>query len=883
MSISVGDRIGRFELLGELGAGGMGEVYRARDPQLQREVAIKVLRPALSGDASRQRRFEREARAAGSLSHPNILAVYDVGLHEGAPFIVTELLDGETLRQRMRGRPIPPRQAVDHAIQIASGLAAGHERGIVHRDIKPDNLFVTTDGRIKILDFGLAKLVGPEVSDDVTETVTIDGVQLAPVMGTAIYMSPEQARGLRLDHRSDIFSFGVVLYEMLAGVAPFRRATPTDTLGAILNDEPPALTSIDQTAPALDRILRRCLEKKPENRFQSARDLMFDLEAVQQSTWAGARPPRLRSTTGALIGVGLLAVSAAVLGYLAGTRVTPPERSVRFHNVHRVTEFSGLEEFSTISPDARSLAFTASTSGTRQIFVRLLGGGPPLAITKDAVDHQAPRWTSAGNSLVFFSPAQPGDVQGAIWEVPALGGPPRRIMATIGGADVSRSGRLACFQLVDRQIRLVTAALDGSDLRVIVPSLSGYNRYPRWSPDSRWIAFQRGDGVRDDIFLAPAAGGEPRQLTRDRTIISGIAWLPSSDGIIYGSSRGSTIPYLPSLRLWTVGLDGQGPRPITEAEVSYEQPDVHAMGLASATRLRMRFDIWSFPFDGTAPENVRRGQQLTRQTGQVLTPSGAPDGDEIAFLADSGGRANLWVLSAKSGETRQITFESDAAVAIGLPVWSPDGRSIAFVSSKGRTGFDWGIWLVDPDGGNLRNLVKEGLGFAWSPDGKWMYYADAPPSALNKISAAGGLPIKVRSDPARNVIGVHAGTLYYMVERPLVDGRPEFEIRAATPEDGPSRVLARIPASRVGTWQIVNPALSPDGQWLALPITDRFTTNIWAISTASGAWRQVTDFGDRAIFIARRVCWSADGHSIVAAIGEGDADIVLFNGLFEGR
>jgi Tol biopolymer transport system component len=425
----------------------------------------------------------------------------------------------------------------------------------------------------------------------------------------------------------------------------------------------------------------------------------------------------------------------------------------------------------------------------------------------------------------------------------------------------------------------VTAALDGSDLRVIVPSVAGYNRDPRWSPDGRWIVFQHGDGVRHDIFLAPAAGGEPRQLTHDRNIINGLAWLPSSDGIIYGSSRGSTIPYLPSLRLWAVGLDGQDPRPITEAEVSYEQPDVHAMGLVSATRMRMRFDIWSFPFDGTASENVSRARQVTRQTGQVLTPTAAPDGDEIAFLADSGGRANLWVLSAKSGETRQITFESDPAVAIGVPVWSPDGRSIAFVSSKGRTGFDFGIWLVDPDGGNLRNLVKQGLGLAWSPDGRSLYYADASAGVLNKISSSGGVPVKVRSDPTRNVIGVHAGTLYYGVERPLVDGRPEFEIRAATPEDGPSRVLARIPASRVPAWQIVNPALSPDGQWLALPLTDGFTTNIWALSTASGAWRQVTDFGDRAVFIARRVSWSADGRAIVAAIGEGDADIVLFNGL----
>jgi dipeptidyl aminopeptidase/acylaminoacyl peptidase len=372
-------------------------------------------------------------------------------------------------------------------------------------------------------------------------------------------------------------------------------------------------------------------------------------------------------------------------------------------------------------------------------------------------------------------------------------------------------------------------------------------------------------------------------LTHDRNIITGIAWLPSGDGIVYGSSRGSTIPYLPSFRLWEVRLDGQAPRPITQADVSYDQPDVHDTGLASATRLQMRSDIWSFPFAGPPLENVRRGRPVTRQTGQVLTPTTSPDGSEIAFLADSGGHANLWVISTTTGETRQLTFENDPAVAIGLPIWSPDGHSIAFVSSKGRTGFDFGIWLVDPDGGNLRHLVKQGLGLSWSPDGRWVYYADTSAGALNKISASGGAPVNVRSDPARNTIAVHGDTLYYVVERALVDGQPEFEIRAATPESGPSRLLARIPASRVAPWQIVNPALSPDGRWLALPLTDGYTTNIWALATADGAWRQVTDFGERAVFIARRVSWSADGSSIVAAIGEGDADIVLFDGLFPGR
>jgi Tol biopolymer transport system component len=218
-----------------------------------------------------------------------------------------------------------------------------------------------------------------------------------------------------------------------------------------------------------------------------------------------------------------------------------------------------------------------------------------------------------------------------------------------------------------------------------------------------------------------------------------------------------------------------------------------------------------------------------------------------------------------------------------VPVWSPDGRSIAFVSSKGRTGFEFGVWLVDADGRNLRNVAKRGLGIAWSPDSQWLYYAETAAGVLDKVRMAGETPVRVRNEPTRNVIGLHGTTLYYTVEHVLLDGRPELEIRAATPESGPSRALARIAASRVPSWQIVNPALSPDGEWMAMPLTDGFTTNIWALSTRNGTWRQVTDFGDRATFIARRVSWSSDGRAILASVGEGDADIVLIEGLITRR
>src|SRR5687767_12994434 len=358
MAISVGDRIGRFEILGLLGAGGMGEVYRARDHQLSRDVAVKVLPAAFLADADRQRRFEQEARAAGGLNHPNILAVFDIGIEQGSPYIVTELLEGETLRDRMGGRPLAPRKAVEYALQIANGLAAAHDRGVIHRDIKPGNLFVTTDGRIKILDFGLAKFTGDESLH--TETLTVTGMT-PTVMGTVAYMSPEQARGLRVDHRTDIFSFGVVLYEMLSGVPPFRRVTPGDTLNAILHDEPAELPRNDPAIPALERIILHCLEKKPEERFQNFRDLCFHLESRPQTTSGLDRAIRLRgSRRVTVIAASIVALSAAAVagGLVARRFLFPPTFPVP-HRVLRITNFVGLEEFSSISPDGRMVAFTA--------------------------------------------------------------------------------------------------------------------------------------------------------------------------------------------------------------------------------------------------------------------------------------------------------------------------------------------------------------------------------------------------------------------------------------------------------------------------------------------------------------------------------------------
>src|SRR5271154_4221554 len=292
MNLAPGTKLGPYEIVSPLGAGGMGEVYRARDSRLRRDVAIKVLPQALSLDADRMRRFEQEALATAALNHPNILAVFDIGTSEGSPYVVSELLEGETLRDRLRSGAIPVRKTLDYAMQIAHGLAAAHEKGIIHRDLKPENLFITKDGRAKILDFGLAKLTQADSSSSNTSaaTVTHHGTEAGLIMGTAGYMSPEQVRGMTLDPRSDIFSFGAILYEMLSGKRAFHGDTPADTMSSILKEEPAELSETNRNvSPALERIVHHCLEKNPESRFHSASDIAFDLEHLSGLSGSTAR------------------------------------------------------------------------------------------------------------------------------------------------------------------------------------------------------------------------------------------------------------------------------------------------------------------------------------------------------------------------------------------------------------------------------------------------------------------------------------------------------------------------------------------------------------------------------------------------------------------
>ena len=888
MALASGTRLGPYEILSALGAGGMGEVYRARDTTLNRDVALKVLPPEFTLNTDRVARFEREARLLASLNHPHIGSIYGVELSGTTPALVLELVEGDSLDARVRRGPLALPEALAIAQQIADALDAAHTAGIVHRDLKPSNIKISRDGSVKVLDFGLAKAFDTEGSGpDLSTSTTLTAAETLPgvILGTAAYMSPEQARGQPVDKRTDIWAFGCVLFEMLTGATTFARPTATDTIAAVVGVDPDWASLPADTPASIRRVLTRCLQKDARRRLHDIADVRIELEDAMTAP-AVAVPARRRWTRPAMWALSLGLVAAVAAAWLARDRFGSPSEPPPDTRVMRLTDLPGLEEFPAISPDGRSVAFTAGVGGRRQLFMKLVTGGAPLQLTRDPVDHEYPRWSPDSSSIFYFSPAAPGELHGNIWEIPALGGAPRRVVNSVGGADVSPTdGRLAHFRLANKGIELVAATTDGSKSDVVAEfAAATYYLYPRWSPDGKWIAFQRGDSVRFDVFVAPAAGGEPRQVTRDNNMMSGFAWLPDSTGIVYSSSRGGTMPYLPALGLWLVTLRDGNVRRITSGESSYVTPDVSRSGAIVVGRMRLQTDIWKFPVEGSPAENVRRGVRVTRQTGQVLTPTASPRDQEVAFLSDSGGHANLWVVNTESGQLRQVTHERDPSVAMGVPVWSPDGRAIAFVSSRGNQGLTFGIWLVDPDGSNLRNVANPGLGPAWSPDSRWVYYstrggAAATDAVLKKVPVDGGAAVTVTTERLRNAIGLYGTTLYYSFERPLMDGTPEFEIRAATPENAPFRVLARIPASRVPIWQIVSPALSPDGKWLAQALTDGLTTNLWALSTATGEWRQITDFGDRTTFIARRVSWSSDGQSILAAVGDGDSDIVLLEGL----
>jgi hypothetical protein len=664
MNLTPGSKLGPYEIVSLLGAGGMGEVYRARDARLRREVAVKVLPQSLSLDADRLRRFEQEALATAALNHPNILAVFDIGTSDGSPYVVSELLEGETLRERLRGGSIAVRKALDYASQMANGLAAAHEKGIVHRDLKPENIFLTKDGRVKILDFGLAKLTQSESNAHTSlPTATHQGTEAGVVLGTAGYMSPEQVRGQVLDARSDIFSFGAILYEMLSGKRAFHGDTAADTMSSILKEDPPDLTETNRNiSPALERIVHHCLEKNPEARFHSASDIAFDLGHLSGISGASAKvapvaaetpttPKWVRSLAAAVV----LALIMLALGWWLGregAHSSIPEYK-------QITFRMGSIGNARFTPDG-SIVYSASWDGDApQLYIartddpgaRELGlkDAELLSISKNG--ELAIRLNTVGHGGYARS--------GTLARVPISGGTPREVLDNVGDADWSANGEnLALVRYVPENQHW---RLEYPVGKVLFDTINWIS-HPKISPDGKWLAFSDhgnpgGDDEGSIAVIAADGSGKEKILSSGWVSVEGVLWSPKSDEIWFTSSDSGS---------------AENPRAVTLSGK-----------LRSIT-------------------NVPGGMWLQDRRG-----------DDVLAVAQHT-RLGIHGLAPGTNEERELGWFGWSE----LRDFTPDGHKIIFDEEGDGGGPNYTVFLRDTDG-SPPSHIGEGIAVAISPNAKW--------------------------------------------------------------------------------------------------------------------------------------------------------------------
>ena len=748
MNLTPGTKLGPYEIVSLLGAGGMGEVYRARDSRLRRDVAIKVLPQALSLDVDRMRRFEQEALATAALNHPNILAVFDIGTSEGSPYVVSELLEGETLRERLRSGAIATRKTLDYAMQIAHGLAAAHEKGIIHRDLKPENLFVTKDGRVKILDFGLAKLTQVDPgSNNSMATVTHGATEAGMVLGTAGYMSPEQVRGMALDPRSDIFSFGAILYEMLSGKRAFHGDTPADTMSSILKEEPAELSETNRNvSPAMERIVHHCLEKNPESRFHSASDIAFDLEHLSGLSGSTARiaaaeaaaKPRGRLLAGIAAG---LVVAGAVYGLGwwqgKGSAGGPP---VEYQQITFRTGSIGNARF---TPDG-SMVYSASwEGGDNQLYMSRTDdpGSRELGI-KDA---ELLSISKSGEMAIRLNTVGHGGYarSGTLARVPLSGGTPREVLENVQDADWSANGdSMAVVRYVPENNHW---RLEYPAGKILIDSIN-WMSHPKISPDGKWIAFADHENPGGDdegsVAVIGADGKEKeRKLSSGWNSMQGILWSPAGDEVWFTSTNNgsaenpravtlsgnqrkiTSVPggmWLEDLRNGTVltvtnhvrhGIRGMAPGGKEEHELGWfgwsQLRDITRDGKKILFEEEgdgggPNYTVFLRDTDGSPPARI----------GDGIAGAISPDGKWVITKPAKGGQLNL--VPTGAGESRVLTHD---AVSYGGVKFFPDGkRLLATGIEAGHGGRDD---VIDLSTGDSKPVTPEGVaGTQLSPDGR---------------------------------------------------------------------------------------------------------------------------------------------------------------------
>ncbi len=789
----------------------MGEVYRARDSRLDRIVAIKVLPTSYSADAERLQRFVQEARSAAALNHPNILSIFDIGEERGAPYIVSELLEGQTLRERIRNGPLSSRKAIDYALQVARGLAAAHEKGIVHRDLKPENLFLTNDDRVKILDFGLAKLTRPE-TDPGAEAPTVQvNTEPGQVMGTVGYMSPEQVRGKAADHRSDIFSFGSILYEMLSGQRAFRGETPADTMSAILKEEPAELSETARhVPPALERMVRHCLEKNPAQRFQSAGDLAFNLEALTDSSvvssvvgktgaqTAIAEPTiaetkttavqkkevasrgALRELAGALVLATLMMGVGWWLGRGSGRTPLPEYQPITFR-----TGSIGNARF---TPDG-SIVYSASwDGGENQLYVGRTDD--PGARELGVKDAELLSISKTGELAVRLNTVDLGGYAktGTLARVPMSGGSPREVLDNVQDADWAADGEnMAVVRYVPENGHW---RLEYPIGKVLFEGISWIS-HPKISPDGRWVAFadhQNPNGDDEGSVAVIGSDGKEKILTSSFNTLQGVVWSPAGDEIWFTAASGSA----------------GNPRAVTPSG-----------------KVRV---ITNVP-GGMWLEDVRNGAALMVTNQRRIGIRGMPPGGK---------------------EERELGWFGWSI----LSDLTPDGRKVLFDEEGNGGGLNYTVFVRDTDG-SPPVRIGEGNSLAISPDGKWVITQPAKGGPLRLVPTGAGQARQLTHD-----------NVSYQTVRWLAGGK---ELLASGIEAGHGARDYVIEVSSGNSRAITpegvggaNP--SPDGRSAAVQGPDG-KWGIWPLNGDGSGLRLIPGMDSN----YRVSGWSPDGESVYAA------------------
>lgn len=824
----VGTTLQHYRIVRAIGRGGMGEVYAAEDARLNRLVALKVLPPELSADSQRLERFQREARALAALNHPGIVTIYGVEQDGGVHFLAMELVQGQTLAEALPSDGFPVPKLLSIAIALADAIGAAHQQGVVHRDLKPANVMIAADGRIKVLDFGLAK--HERTREASAETATTRGLTAQyQIVGTAAYMSPEQAQGQPTDSRSDIFSLGIILYELATGARPFRGDSAMSVISAILKDVPEPASGLKPSLPGdLDRILRRCLAKDASRRYQTAVDLRNDLEELQTAEAASStvRRARKRRFNRALIGsaIGVLVVGAAIVAAVAWrARLALEKGAVPQTSFTQLTSMPGVEWFPSFSPDGKWIVYAATPGAYRHIFLQSVTGQNPLDISRDSTwDEDQPVFSPDGERIAFRSSREGG----GIFVMGRTGEAVRRVTREGFHPTWSPDGTQLAYttENVDvypqnsaGQSQLWIAKVDSGQLRRIDVDDAVL---ASWSPHNQRIAYMRrlrtraaGAPTNGDIWTVAVDGGPPTPVTKDAFWDWNPAWSPDGRFLYFASDRGG------SMNLWRTAIDeatgkptGE-PQPITTPAPYVAHPTISADGTRIAfTSALITANIQRLPLDASGEPVPGKESWVTSGTRRWSTPDPSPDGQWVAFYTLALPEGDLYVARPDGSELRQVT----GGPAIDrMPRWSPDGKWIAFFST--RSG-NLELWKIRPDGSELQQLTKGGGSYmTWSPDGTRM----------------------------ATVTGLQEGPGRWIIFDP---NRP-FDAQSPTAIPGMS--LGRV---SVNSW-------APDGEQVVGQI-EAGKRGLAVYSLRTRSYERLTDFGEWPVWFpdSRRVLFVAHGN-----------------------